>query len=92
MNNISFIKDYFSSNIDNIINICELKNTYCLTSITYYINQYLWKIDEYYLKISGKDLTKKYIDFINPLLIIFAMIHKMQKLYSSLYLIKLIVN
>ena len=64
LNNISFIKDYFSSNIDNIINICELKNTYCLTSITYYINQYLWKIDEYYLKISGKDLTKKYIDFI----------------------------
>ena len=63
LNNISFNIDYFSSNIDNIINICQLNNAHCLASIIYYINKFLWKTDGY-LKISENYIKEKYIDFI----------------------------
>ena len=64
LNNISFNLDYFSSNIDDIIKNCQLKNAYCLTSITYYFNKYLWKTGGN-LNISENNIKEKYIDFIS---------------------------
>jgi hypothetical protein len=63
LNNISFNIDYFSSNLDNIINICQLNNVHCLTSIAYYINKYLWKTDGY-LNINENSINEKYLEFI----------------------------
>ena len=63
MNNVSFIIDYFSSNIDNIIQNHKLNNAYCLTKIAYYINKYLWKTDGY-LNISENYIIEKYQDYI----------------------------
>ena len=62
-NNVSFVIDYFSSNIDNIIQNHKLNNSYCLTKIAYYINKYLWKTDGY-LNISMNLIIEKYQDYI----------------------------
>lgn len=64
LNNISFVMDYFSSNIDYIIQNCQFNNIYCLTFITYYMNKYLWKNDDY-LNISEYYLLEKYQEFIS---------------------------
>ena len=64
LNNISFIRDYFSSNIDYIIQKCQFNNAYCLAYITYYMNKYLWKIDDY-LNISEYYLLEKYLQYIS---------------------------
>ena len=56
--------DYFSSIIDYIIQNCQFNNTYCLTFITYYMNKYLWKSDDY-LNISEYFLLEKYQEFIS---------------------------
>ena len=63
LNNVSFVIDYFSFNVDNIIQNYKLNNPYCLTKIVYYINKYLWKTDGY-LNISENHIIEKYQDYI----------------------------
>ena len=63
LNNVSFVIDYFSSNIDNIIQNYRLNNAYCLSKIAYYMNKYLWKTDGY-LNISENHIIEIYQDYI----------------------------
>ena len=63
LNNVSFVIDYFSSNIDNIIQNYKLNNDYCLTRIAYYMNKYLWKTDGY-LNISENHIIEIYQNYI----------------------------
>ena len=64
LNNNSFINEYFlKDKITTIINGCENNNQYCLSSILYHMNKYLWNYKEKY--ISEENLKVKYFDFIN---------------------------
>ena len=65
MNHISFFNEYFSkNNIKIIIDNCNNSNQYCLSSILYYINNYLWNKNDKSI-ISEKNLLTKYLDFID---------------------------
>ena len=65
INSISYITDYFSKlNTLDKIKQCENNTKYCLTSIFYYINLYLWKSNEI-PHISENKLKKRYIKFID---------------------------
>ena len=65
MNNISLLNNYFSKdNTKNKIYNCDNNNQYCLGSILYYINQYMWNNKDK-SKISIDSLSKKYSDFID---------------------------
>ena len=64
INNISLIKNYFSKHeVINLIKKCEKNNKNCLSSISYYINKYLWYKKNKKIK-SQKKLLKEYIDFV----------------------------
>jgi hypothetical protein len=65
INNISFIKNYFSNDgaID-LIKKCEKNNKYCLSSISYYINKYFWYENNKEIK-SQNDLLNEYKDFVH---------------------------
>ena len=65
LNHISFINEYFSKKtIKNIIDNCNISNQYCLSSILYYINNYLWNKNGKSI-ISPNNLLIKYLDFID---------------------------
>jgi len=65
INNIDFINNYLSENINkNYISSCDRNKQYCLSSILYYINRYLWNLREK-LEISEINLVNKYLVFIN---------------------------
>ena len=62
MNNISFINDDFlREKSKNIINNCDFNNEYCLSSILYHMNRKMWNYQD---KLKNKELSKKYLDFI----------------------------
>ena len=64
INNISLIKNYFSKHeVINLIKKCEKNNKNCLSSISYYINKYLWYKNNKKIK-SQKKLLEEYIDFV----------------------------
>ena len=64
INNISLIKNYFSKHeVINLIKKCEKNNKNCLSSISYYINKYLWFKNNKKIK-SQKKLLEEYIDFV----------------------------
>ena len=64
INNISLIKNYFSKHeVINLIKKCEKNNKNCLSSISYYINKYLWYKKNKKIK-SQKKLLEEYIDFV----------------------------
>ena len=64
INNISLIKNYFSKvEFIDLIKKCEKNNKYCLSSISYYINKYLWYTNNKKIK-SQKKLLEEYIDFV----------------------------
>ena len=64
INNISFInEDFLREKSKNIINKCDLNNKYCLSSILYHMNRKMWNYP-HELKVSTKELSKKYLDFI----------------------------
>ena len=63
INNISFINNYFiKKETINKINSCEKNNKFCLSSILYNINKYLWNSKT---KKSENDLLKKFTKFTN---------------------------
>jgi hypothetical protein len=62
INNISFINDDFlREKSKNIINNCDFNNEYCLSSILYHMNRKMWNYQD---KLKNKELSKKYLDFI----------------------------
>ena len=64
INNISLIKKYFSKlEAFDLIKKCQKNNKYCLSSISYYINKYLWYKNNKKIK-SQNTLLKEYIDFV----------------------------
>ena len=64
INNISLIKNYFSNNeVIELIKKCEKNNKYCLSSISYHINKYLWDINNKKEK-SQKILLEEYNNFV----------------------------
>ena len=64
INNISFIKNYFSNDeAINLIKKCEKNNKYCLSSISYYISKYFW-YENNKEKKSQNDLLNAYKDFV----------------------------
>ena len=64
INNISLIKNYFSKvEFIDLIKKCEKRNKHCLSSISYYINKYLWHTNNKKIK-SQKKLLEEYIDFV----------------------------
>ena len=67
INNISYIYDYFSNNkILNKIIEYEKKHKFCLSSILFYINKYLWySNNNKKINLSQNDLLKKYKEFID---------------------------
>lgn len=66
MNNISYMNEYFSKlEIKETISDCENHNQpFCLTSILYYINQFMWNNDGKDL-INKNNLNKKYNNYLN---------------------------
>ena len=63
-NNINSINKCLEDNKKiELIKECQNKNSYCLTSILYYMNKFLWNSS--IRGISRQDLLKKYTDFIN---------------------------
>lgn len=66
MNNISYMNEYFSKlEIKDTISDCENHNQpFCLTSILYYINKFMWNNNDKDL-IGKNDLNKKYSNYFN---------------------------
>ena len=65
MNNISCINNYLSENTTKkYISSCDRNKQYCLSSILYYINKYIWNFKEK-SEISEINLVNKYLVFIN---------------------------
>ena len=62
LNNNSLINKYFQVQRDEQISQLEKNNQYCLSSILYYLNKFLWQ--DYYNLITKSNLIKKYKEFI----------------------------
>ena len=60
LNNNSLINKYFQVQRDEQISQLEKNNQYCLSSILYYLNKFLWQ--DYYNLITKSNLIKKYIN------------------------------